>query len=237
MKRKISIGLLLIIFIIVLSFYTFKYLSNTNNPNLLSNLEGTIYFIERIDGTLTLFKSDAALKNKTLLYSHKGKGKDSLGGYNDNIWGFHYDQTNKTISFIAMDNGSWSLFSLKEGEEKPTLLQKDVMEISTDYIQDQSENVSVISRKGSLYLLEDGKEKTIKKFYGIYDSKFTGYRPIGLSPDGKYLIYFSMEHATPIGAIFEGLVKDSVGNMYIMDLSTLESTKYVNAYQIQWIMD
>ncbi|MCR2823552.1 hypothetical protein [Lederbergia panacisoli] len=179
-----------------------------------------IYYTERVDGALTLFKSDATLQNKTLIYSHKGKGNTRHGDYNDNILDFYYDKTNKTISFIAMNDGIWSLFSLKEGEEKPILLQKKVIEMNRDYIQDQFENVSASSMKGSLYLLENGNEKMIKKFYGIYGT-FTGYQPIGFSIDGKYLVYHSMEHLTPIGTILEGLAKewDSIGNMYIISIN------------------
>ena len=190
MKKKIIVGLLLFLIIIVISSYIFRYFTNNTNPQLLSDLEGTIYYTERVDDVLTLFKSDATLQNKTLVYSHEGKGKDSYGSYNDNITDFYFDKTNNTIFFIAMNNGSWSLFSLKEGENEPVLLQKvetekEFNEIETDYIQDQYKNLTAISKKGSLYLLENGNEKMIKKFYGLYDSKFTGYHPIGFSPDGK----------------------------------------------------
>ena len=242
MKKKIILGILLFLIIIVISSYIFRYFTNNTNPQLLSDLEGTIYYTERVDDVLTLFKSDATLQNRTLVYSHEGKGKDSYGSYNDNITDFHFDKTNNTIFFIAMNNGSWSLFSLKEGENEPVLLQKvetekEFNEIETDYIQDQYENLTAIPKKGSLYLLENGNEKMIKKFYGLYDSKFTGYHPIGFSPDGKYLVYLSMENFTPFGTILEGLITNSSGNMYIMDLSTMESAKFVNSYNIQWVMD
>ncbi|PFR22795.1 hypothetical protein COK19_21010 [Bacillus cereus] len=237
MKKKIIVGLLLLILIIIISFNIFQHFTSTTNSQVLSDLEGTIYYTERVDGVLTLFKSDATLQNKTLIYSHKGKGKDSYGDYNDNILDFYYDKTSKTIYFIAMNNGSWSLFSLKEKETKPILLQKEAMETNTDYIQNQFKNLTVSSKKGSLYLFENGHEKTIKKFYGLYDEKFTGYQSIGFSPNGKYLVYHSMEHLTPFGSLLEGFVKDSVGNTYIMDLSTMESAKFIDAYGIQWIID
>lgn len=242
MKKKIIVGLLLFLIIIVISSYIFRYFTNNTNPQLLSDIEGTIYYTERVNEVLTLFKSDATLQNKTLVYSHEGKGKDSYGSYNDNITDFYYDKTNNTIFFIAMNNGSWSLFSLKEGEKEPVLLQKvetekEFTEIETDYIQNQYKNLTAISKKGSLYLLENGNEKLIKKFYGLYDSKFTGYHPIGFSPDGKYLVYLSSENLTPFGAILEGMITNSYGNMYIMDLSTMESAKFINSHNIQWFMD
>ncbi|MDF2854872.1 MAG: hypothetical protein K0Q87_723, partial [Neobacillus sp.] len=117
MKKKLVIAILLLIVIIVISFYVFQYLRSNIHSELLSDLEGTIYYTERVEGVLTLFKSDATQENKTLIYSHKGKGKDSYGDYNDNILDFYYDKISKTIYFIAMSNGSWSLFSLKEGDK------------------------------------------------------------------------------------------------------------------------
>ncbi|WP_226682892.1 hypothetical protein [Sutcliffiella horikoshii] len=235
MKKKIIIGLLLVSVISVVSFKLFQNSTSNINPEVLTDLEGTIYFTERVDGVLTLFKSDANLQNKTLVYSHNGKGNDGLGDYNDNIIEFYYNQAEETVYFIAMDNGSWSLFSLRDGEETPTVMQKEVMEIETDYIQNKTENGTASSKKGSLYLLSEGNEKIIKKFHGLYDEKFTGYRPTGFSPDGQYLVYHSMEHATPLGTILKGMVEDSVGNTYVMDLSTLESAEYVDAHNIQWV--
>lgn len=236
MKKKSVIVILLLIVTIVISLNVFQYLRSKIHSELLSDLEGTIYYTERVEGVLTLFKSDATQENKTLIYSHKGKGKDSYGDYNDNILDFYYDKTSKTIYFIAMNNGSWSLFSLKEGD-KPILLQKEIMETNTDYIQNQFKNLTVTSKQGSLYLSENGNEKTLKKFYGMYDEKFTGYHPIGFSPDGKYLVYHSMENLTPFGTLLDGFFKNSVGDTYIMDFSTMKSTKFIDAYQIQWIID
>jgi hypothetical protein len=237
MKRKLILKILLSILIIALAFNIFHYCMSKVHSDLLSGLEGTIYYTERVDGVLTLFKSDAALQNKTLIYSHKGKGKDGYGDNNDNILDFYYDKTSKNIYFSAMNNGSWSLFSLKEGEDQPILLQKDTMVTTTDYIQNQFRNLTVTSKQGSLYQTEKGKEKTIKKFYGIYDEKFTGYYPIGFSPDGNYLVFHSMEHLTPLGSLLEGFVKNSIGNTYIMDFSTMKSTKFIDVYKIQWNMD
>ncbi|MBB6446924.1 hypothetical protein [Bacillus benzoevorans] len=228
-------GILLLI-IIAISFNVFQYLRNHIHAELLSELKGTIYYTERVDGALTLFKSDATLQNKTLLYSHKGKGKDSSGDYNDNLTDFYYDKASQTIYFIAMNNGSWSLFSIKEGE-RPILLEEDVMEIDTNYIQNQFNHRTIFSKQGSLYLKEKGNENIIKKFYGIYDEKFTGYHPIGFSPDGKYFVYHSMEHLTPFGTLLTGVFKNSVGETYIMDLSTMKSTKFINAQHIQWIIE
>lgn len=237
MKKKIIAAILFLIFLVAISLNVIKYDKSIVDSYLIKDLKGTIYFIERVDGVRTLYRSDANLTNKTLIYSHKGKGKDGYGEYNDNILDFYYDQTTETISFIAMNNGSWSLFSLKEGVKDPIFIKKQEMMLKTDYIQNHSENLTASSKKGSLYLVENGNEKQIKKFNGIYDEKFTGYHPIGFSPNGKYLVYRSMEHLTPIGSLLEGYIQNSIGQMYIMDLQTMESTKFIEAYEIQWVMD
>ncbi|MGD6993813.1 hypothetical protein [Sutcliffiella horikoshii] len=237
MKKKISLGILLLVVISFISIELFQSYSNKTSPEVVADLEGTIYFTERVNGVLTLFKSDATLQNKTLVYSHKGKGNTGFGDYNDNIIDFNYDKTSQTVYFIAMQDGSWSLFSLHESENTPTLLQKEVMETKTEYLKNEHENQTATSKKGTLYLLSEGNEKIIKKFHGLYDEKFTGYRPTGFSPDGKHLVYHSMEHATPLGTILKGMVAETVGTTYIMNLSTMKSAEFVNAYNIQWVVD
>lgn len=213
------------------------------NKDILSNLEGEIYYTKRVSSVLTLFKSDANLDNEALLYSHKGNGEDREGGYNDNIIDFYYDSNNKIITFIAMDD-DWSVFSVKEGEDKPTLMGetrevlKDGVSLDkTRYISNKQNDIAAFSKKGSIYIVENGKEKCVKKFYGIYDDKFTGYGPIGFSPDGKYLIYSSSEHMTPLGFIVNNMVTDFSGNVYILDLETEKSSRFIKSYDIQWIMD
>ena len=237
MKKKFLWGALLALVLCVLSLNVFQYFSRNMHSDILSDLEGTIYYTKRVDGVKTLIKSDANLKNETLIYSHKGKGKDGYGSYNDNIIDFYYDKTSQIMYFIAMNNGSWSLFSLKDGEKKPSYLRKEDMITKTDYIQNDFNKRTVTSKNGSIHLSENGKKKIIKKFYGIYDEKFTGYDPIGFSPDGRYLVYYSMDHLTPFGALLTGIFTNSIGNTYILDLSTLESTRFVDAADIQWVID
>jgi hypothetical protein len=237
MLKKIVFGTLSFIVIIFIVSIVFPYFSSTMHSELLADLEGTIYYSKRVDGVTTLFKSDATLKNETLIYCHKGKGKDGFGSYNDNIIDFYYDKSSQTMFFTAMNKGDWSLFSLKDGEKTPTFLRKEDMMAKTDYIQNQFNNRMVTSKEGSIYLSENGKEKTIKKFHGIHDEKFTGYGPIGFSPDGKYLVYHSMEHLTSFGTLLESLVNNSFGHTYIMELSTMESTRFIDASNIQWIIE
>lgn len=236
MKKKLLISVSLVVFIGI-AFNIFIYFKSTINSEIVANLEGQIYYTKRVDGINTLFKSDANLKNEKLIYSHKGKGKDNYGSNNDNIIDYYYDIKSNIISFIAMNNGDWSLFSIKEGENTATLINKADFMTNTDYINNQTENITVAQKKGSIYIAQNGEEKCINKFYGLYDDKFTGYRPLGLSPDGKFLIYYSAEHLTPYGVMMEELLNGSVGHNYIMDLSTGKSTRFIDASNIQWIMN
>jgi hypothetical protein len=246
MKENIKKKLLFLVSLIVLIiiFLTiFIYFKNISNSDVVENLEGQIYYTKRIDGVNTLYKSDANLQNEKLIYSHKGKGRDSYGSYNDNIPDYYYDMKSEEIRFIAMNNGDWSLFSIKEGADHATLISKaEFVKTSTsflantNYIKKHTEKLTVTQREGSIYIIENGEEKCIKKFYGIYDDKFTGYHPIGFSPDGKYLIYHSMEHLTAFGTLLEGFINDSYGHSYIMDLSSGKSTRFIDASNIQWIM-
>ena len=219
-------------------------LRNISNSDVLDDLKGEIYYTKRVDGINTLFKSEATLQNEVLIYSHVGKGKDSEKSYNDNIIDFYYDPESEIVSFVAMNDGNWSLYALKEGEDTPDLMDTtgtvknttSMLETS-DYLKKDTEQLTVIQRDGSLYIIEEGEEKCVKKFHGLYDEKFTGYRPIGFSPDGKYLVYHSMEHITPLGTIVEGVINDSYGNDYIMELNSGKSTRFLNVSEIQWISE
>lgn len=220
-----------------IAFNIFIYFKNTFNSEIVANLEGQIYYTKRVDDIDTLFKSDANLKNEKLVYSHKGKGETNYGCNNDNIIDFYYDIKSKSISFIAMNNGDFSLFSIKDGEDTATLINKMDFMTNTDYVNNQTENITVSEKKGSIYITQNAEEKCILKFYGLYDHKFTGYRPVGLSPDGKFLIYYSLEHLTPYGTILEAFFNNSIGHNYIMDLSTGKSTRFIDVDNIQWIIN
>jgi len=221
---------LLILASIILFIYCFWGFKGFNNKDIITKLEGQIYYTKRVDSVLTLYKSNANLENEKLVYSHVGKGNNQYGT-NDNIIDFYYDAKSDRMNFIAMSE-DWSLFSLEKG----TIKEHSSSNISkTDYINNQFGSITAIQKKGSIYIVENGKEKCIKKFYGIYD-KFTGYSPIGFSPDGKYLIYNSMGHLTSIGSILEGMITGSSGHSWIIDLDTGKSTRFVDSDKIQWIM-
>ena len=145
-----------------------------------------------------------------------------------------------------MNKGNFSLFCIKKDESNPTLIGKTeeflITETPTylyrtDYINNEHKGIIAIEKKGSLYIKENEKERCVKKFYGSSSEKFTGYGPIGFSPDGKYLVYSSMEHLTAIGSIIDMFIRDFDSNVYIMNLETGKSTRFVNSYNIQWLMN
>jgi len=214
------------------------------NSKIVSGLEGKVYYEKRVDDVLTLFSSDANLENEVLVYSHKGKGRDSYGSFNDNILDYHYDPESGSLDFVAMHEGEWSMFTIPGNG--PDAVWKGALDsdgkyaetaIGTDYISKTSGDRTLSTERGSIYLTENGKKTCIKKFYGIYDGKFTGYGAVGFSPDGDHMIYGSMGHLTPLGTMIEGLLTGDVGEKFIMEMATGKSAKYVDAQNIQWVSE
>jgi len=243
MKKPITLALAAIVLLLV-GVFAWNKVGLAINKGIVSNLEGRLFYEKRVDGVLTLFSSDANLEKETLLYSHKGKGRDSYGSYNDNIIDYCFYPESGKIEFIAMNQGDWCLFELAQGKGEAVLLGQVDEKLEFDfsngergYIQNAFGSVSAEARKGSIYLIEDGSERCIKKFYGIYDGKFTGFSPVGFSPDGRYLIYKSMGHLSPLGTIIDGMLTGHVGKSYIMDLETGKSASYKDIYRITWIDD
>jgi hypothetical protein len=239
LRKKMGKNIMLILsgLIIMISWlFSFAYTNLRNN--FLEELDGEIYYLERMGGVNVLFKSDADLKNTKIVYSHRGKGLDSYGDYNDNIYTFYHDAENDLVKFIAMHEGKWSMFVLDKNSDEVTLAETDRMELpKTNFLKKRYEGYLVYQEEGSLFISYEGRTECIKKFYGVYDDKFTGYRPIGFSPDGKYLVYYSSGHLTMIGTLVEGLISDSPGKTFIMDMETGKSDPYIEASHIQWEMD
>lgn len=207
------------------------------NSQILDNLSGQIYYTKRTDGVLILYKADANMKNEKLIYSNVGNGNYDNGDRNDNIIDFCYFPETGQIEFEAVYKGKFSILGIKEGETRPVYIREPeekkvlddyrVAEMDTNYITCKNANVEVYEKKGSIYMKSNGEEKCIKRFIGMYSDKFTGYRPVGLSPDGKYLVY--NDYGKILGLIV-GKKKQ-----YIMDLETGKSTQYINSdLNIQW---
>ena len=241
MKRKILLGILFLLLISILGNW---YMNS--RTDIISQLGGKIYYLKRDKEILNIYVCNTNMSNNRLIYSHNGKGQYSRDQYNNNIRNLYYDQAKDIIYFQAMNKSGWALFSIKEGDDQPQfmkLLDDFKMDFKDAYINTASQDAAAVNRNGSMYIVQNGKEKLLKKYYGIYDNKFSpGYVPIGFSPDGKYLVYSSTGHLTPIGSIAEGLVKQllfrnfSISDNYIMDLRTGKSNRFINGQNIQWIM-
>lgn len=152
-----------IVILIFLGNSIYTTLKNKANSDIITKLRGQIYYIKRVDGILNLYKFDTNLKNEQLVYSHKGRGKDSYGGYNDNITDFYYDIKSGDIGFSAMNDGDWSLFSIKKGDKNAKFISKlnlkdsnKLTMIDTDYIKDEAAGIKVVKKLGSIYIEKDG---------------------------------------------------------------------------------
>ncbi len=245
MKRKkwlLWVSALLVLMLTLSLVLTYRNITSIQ-ADAFADLEGTIYYTRRVDGVTTLFKADAKMQEETLIYSHVGKGKTDDGSYNDNIIAFHYDNQTEMISFVAMHEGNWSLFQMKEGEETATYIAEaeekkaNLFAGETDYLKPTANGRTVMAKEGSIYLIEEEKETCLKRFYGMYDGKFTGYNVRGLTPDGNYLIYYSSNHMTAFGAIIDGYLTGSVGHTYIMDIETGKSARCIDFYSVQWVLN
>ncbi len=237
MKNK-ALWLVGLIGVLAITYGIFMYSRNNARDSVIAGLEGQLYYIQRLEGVRTLFTSDASLINEKVLYSHVGKGTTSAGELNDNIVSYYYDAEKDSVEFIAMHEGEWSLFAFRAGDDEATLIESSNHLLpQSEYLRTSFNGTTVSQERGSLYLSSNGEETCIKRFVGIYDEKFTGYRPIGFSPDGKYLVYHSMGHMTFVGTILEELVFDTHGKTYIMSLETGKSAPYVDSSSIQWLID
>ena len=232
-----------VIICIVLLIIAAELVVTNSSPKqtFVSKLKGKIVYLYRDGELLNLYTSNANLQNKKLIYSHKGYGEE-----NENIIDFYYNEDEETYYFVAMKDGEWGLFSIKENEELNYIKMISPEKFNRDdrYLSTKLNGVESISKNGSIYLIKDGVETKLKKFYGIYDVKFNpGYEPIGFSPNGRYLIYDYFGNLTPVGTIAREIIEDlfkiksSESKVYIMDLETNEINEYINIYgnALQWL--
>ncbi|TCO73774.1 hypothetical protein [Marinisporobacter balticus] len=237
--RKKVLSVAVIIILILFIPLIINRISILINSKIIDDLSGEIYYTKRVDESLALYKSDANMKNEKLIYNNKGNGKLKSGESNDNIGDFGFFPEIGKIEFEAVYNGKWSILGIKEGETKPIYIRESkevkvldnyrVVEIDTDYIRCKNANLEIYEKQGSLYMKKNGQEKCIKRFIGMYSEKFTGYRPVGLSPDGKYLVYSNL------GAFLGTIIHEK--KQYIMDLKTGKSTEYISfSSDIQWVL-
>lgn len=219
---KVFVVLITILLGGLLLRFVFSYFTYGINEPLLDELSGRIHYLKRVDDDLAIFTSSAALTDETLIYHHRDSD------VNNNILSFSYDSSEQSYRFIAMDRGRWTEFKLIDGNLSK---QSTTKALSTQYLSQNIISETIYEEEGSIY--RDGI--VIKKFYGIYDDKFTGYRVQGVSPDGRYLIYTSSGYLTPYGYLLGSFLPVlNNENVFIMDLTTLKSTYYVKSKSIQW---
>ncbi|MGL4819235.1 MAG: hypothetical protein ACRC5C_04560, partial [Bacilli bacterium] len=233
-----GITLLLSVLIIFIVAYVLEHDVPKQNNAILDSLAGEIYYTERINGVLTLFRSNANLTDRTVVYSHVGRGQTSFGDTNENIITFNYDVATKAIDFVAMHEGEWSLFRLPSSAKAPFFVERTIPKddvIPTNYIETKLGTKEARIEKGSIMLKEEGVEEEILPFRGLYSYKMTGYDIVGFSPDGKFLVYTSFGHRTPFGTMLEGFTRNQVVEYYILNLETKESAPFVKSNQIQWL--
>ena len=200
--------------------------------DIISGLEGQIFFEQREQGVLNLYTADAGLTNIELVYSHMGKGEP-----NEHIIEYYYDKSQDELRFIAMKDGMWGLYSIKTGEKTPHFIRNQESLLDDNaYIKPEINGTKAFNKRGSMYLARNGKETELRHYYGIYDSKFSpGYVPLGFSPDGKYLLYSWTGHFTPVGWLLESMVRENCYGVYIMDLDSKKSNYYISGQRIQWV--
>lgn len=210
--------------------------------DVLEDAEGILYYTRRIQGVSTLFAYDLSSGEERLVYSHQGMGRDSYGTYNDNILDHRYDMSTGVHHFVAMKEGVWTEFVLKTGEAVPESLGEaayskmyDARLEGTDYLKLSAKGRTVMEDEGSLFLLEDGQEICLRRFWGLHDSKFTGCWPVGLSPDGRYLFYRSMGHMTFAGTMLEGMLTGDAGKTFVRNLESGKTARFPEASRLQWV--
>jgi Tol biopolymer transport system component len=61
--------------------------------------------------------------------------------------------------------------------------------------------------------------------------RFTGLRVLGLSPDGKYIIFTSNNYMVTFGFMIDMILTGDSGKTYIMDIENRKAAKYVEKYE------
>lgn len=241
-KRLILGGALIIGSTLLLSGITMvQHVSAMSHSHLLNRLNGTVYYTKRLHDDLALYQTSLPDMKEKLIYSHKGNGHISDGQKNDNICDFLVDPQQKKIEFEAMHQGEWSIFTYclnKKSQKNPCYKEKSdeckvledgrIVNLDTAYLPDSVGNCKVYEDKGSLYLNRSGQVTQLIKFWGAYAEIFTGYRLVGLSPDGKYAVY------RYLGTFY--IDEKNKDKTFIMDLETMESTYFIEFDgSMQWI--
>lgn len=224
--KKKSKALIIVIILVLMIKPILNLFCSLNDDQLLNQLEGEIHYIKRVDGGLHLYKGSASLADEELLLD-------------DKINNFYFDGLTGKLEIEVTNGGRCVTYKMERDFIDQWIIYdkkiSDFDSIQTDYIKNEQGDIKVYQKDGSIYLSRDNeKDECLKKFIGIYDFEYTGYRIIGLSPDGKYLVYHSMEHMTIYGVLLDNIITGNDGKTYIMDIKSKKVAEYVDSYKIQW---
>lgn len=233
MKKKVIVGILVLLGLYALFFIGVKLYYGESYTSLVSQLEGEVYYLKRVDGNLALFKSQANMENEELLYSHAGKG-DTGSGFNDNITDFHLDEETGVITFIAMYEGEWTEFEYNKGNvtRKGPEDEKDI--IGPSYEEVIVKDTRAYIDQGSIYVTRNNETIRLKDVGSNYDQNYNTYLVLEISPDGRYLIYCDSRNSIFRG-ILDMFLPGKINNKYVIDLETKKVSTYIDTMDIVWI--
>ncbi len=203
------------------------------STSLLNQLEGDIYYLKRVDGISTLFKSQANMSNEQLLYSHVGKGNTNDGS-NDNIIDFHVNEDTDSINFVAMHEGKWTEYEYKNGNVTRMLPMDDKDIASSYYDEVVAKDTRAYIDEGSIYVTRNNKTTLLKDVGSNYDQNYSTYMVLEMSPDGRYLIYCDSRNFLAM-EILDMFLPGEINNKYIIDLETNKVSTYIDAINIVWV--
>lgn len=233
MKKKVIVGILVLLGFYALFFIGVKLYYGESYTSLVSQLEGEVYYLKRVDGNLALFKSQANMENEELLYSHAGKG-DTGSGFNDNITDFHLDEETGVITFIAMYEGEWTEFEYNKGNvtRKGPEDEKDI--IGPSYEEVIVKDTRAYIDQGSIYVTRNNETIRLKDVGSNYDQNYNTYLVLEISPDGRYLIYCDSRNSIFRG-ILDMFLPGEINNKCVIDLETKKVSTYIDTMDIVWI--
>lgn len=199
---------------------------------IVANQNDTIYFLNRdTDSFIKLYSTKVNMQQPPkLIYSHVGKDASS-----ENIMDYYVDHNNE-IYIVATVKGEWAILSMFEGEKEPRFIKKLDDDKDFDnklrYLKDENNGKKLEYREGSVFLQNGKEERLLKRFIGLYDSKFNpGYMTHGFSPDGKYVLFAYNGNLSAL----EGFVNNFKSKTYIMDVGTGKTSRFVDGFKFQWM--
>jgi Tol biopolymer transport system component len=144
------------------------------------------------------------------------------------------DESDDTLKYYYYDFDKNNITEIKQSEFEKYKDNNELMLETSDVnapMKSEDGKYSVTDNRGNIYLQNNvtKERKIIKKYYGIYEPKFSpGYIPLQIV-DNKYLVYDRSKHLTPIGQILEILLfqRDPYATE-IVDLETGETSQYIN---------